>query len=196
MTIQIETMSGQNARSLVTELAALRIMIFRDFPYLYDGDFAYEKSYLETYFRSERSLFVLAKNEGRIVGASTAIHLQDETPAIQTPLQRNGYELKHGMYFGESILRKEYRGQGVGRSFFKVRDDFARTQRCQFAAFCAVIRPATHPLKPSTHRGLEPLWSAMGFQPLAGVTTTMTWRDIGQKEETEKSLQFWTKKLS
>ena len=36
------------------EIAKLRIEIFRDFPYLYDGDFEYEKKYLKVYEESQR----------------------------------------------------------------------------------------------------------------------------------------------
>ena len=37
-------------------LAAQRIRVFREFPYLYDGDVGYEREYLATYVHSPRSL--------------------------------------------------------------------------------------------------------------------------------------------
>jgi hypothetical protein len=41
--IRIERWSGSALQQYITELARLRIEVFRDFPYLYDGDYGYEK---------------------------------------------------------------------------------------------------------------------------------------------------------
>src|SRR5690606_23143734 len=65
------------------EVARLRIEVFRDFPYLYDGDLGYEEEYLRTYVQSPRSVIVLARDGDRIVGASTAIPLADESEELQ-----------------------------------------------------------------------------------------------------------------
>ena len=40
----------------VPDLARLRIEVFREFPYLYDGAEDYERKYLQTYINSPRSL--------------------------------------------------------------------------------------------------------------------------------------------
>ena len=42
--IRIERRSGAALEHYVPELARLRIEVFRDFPYLYDGDYDYEKN--------------------------------------------------------------------------------------------------------------------------------------------------------
>ena len=47
--IRIERKSGAALIEHISDLASLRIEVFRDFPYLYDGDFEYEKKYLQTY---------------------------------------------------------------------------------------------------------------------------------------------------
>ena len=73
----IERVTGEGLRRYVPDLARLRIQVFRDWPYLYEGDEAYERTYLETYIRSPRSVVVLALDGGRAVGASTALPLAD-----------------------------------------------------------------------------------------------------------------------
>ena len=47
---------GVDTSSLFEELAALRIEVFRDFPYLYEGSLEYEKEYLNTYSQSADSM--------------------------------------------------------------------------------------------------------------------------------------------
>lgn len=42
--IRIERKSGAALIEHISDLASLRIEVFRDFPYLYDGDFEYEKN--------------------------------------------------------------------------------------------------------------------------------------------------------
>ena len=58
--VEVETLAGPEAAAWVDELAALRIRIFRDFPYLYDGTVAYERRYLESYFQAPRAVCVIA----------------------------------------------------------------------------------------------------------------------------------------
>ena len=50
--------------AFVPDLARLRIAVFRDFPYLYDGTLAYEERYISTYLECPESLFVLARGRG------------------------------------------------------------------------------------------------------------------------------------
>ena len=42
--IQLESLTGDAARATLLSLARLRIEVFYAFPYLYDGDLAYEQS--------------------------------------------------------------------------------------------------------------------------------------------------------
>src|SRR3546814_17412033 len=81
--IAIESPTGAEAAAHIGELARLRMTVFRAFPYLYDGDPAYEERYLATYLRCPRAVVVVAREDGRedgrkagrIVGAATALPL-------------------------------------------------------------------------------------------------------------------------
>ncbi|HRQ91226.1 MAG TPA: GNAT family N-acetyltransferase, partial [Bacteroidia bacterium] len=44
-----EELHGDTLRPHLRELGGLRIAVFREYPYLYDGDLDYEERYLETY---------------------------------------------------------------------------------------------------------------------------------------------------
>ena len=47
--VSIQRFVGRQVQPYIQELARLRIEIFRDFPYLYEGDLDYEAQYLQTY---------------------------------------------------------------------------------------------------------------------------------------------------
>ena len=53
-------------------LAALRIEVFLEWPYLYDGTEAYEVEYLTEFISEAGSVLVVAEVDGAIVGAATA----------------------------------------------------------------------------------------------------------------------------
>src|SRR3546814_19713686 len=63
--IAIESPTGAEAAAHIGELARLRMTVFRAFPYLYDGDPAYEARYLATYLRCPRAVVVVAREDGR-----------------------------------------------------------------------------------------------------------------------------------
>ena len=77
--IVVRSHTGSDLARYIPELAQLRIRVFRDFPYLYEGDLDYERRYLETYTRSPGSVIVLVFDGNDIVGASTGLPLSDET---------------------------------------------------------------------------------------------------------------------
>ena len=41
-----EALTGADVRTVLDDVARLRISVFRDFPYLYDGSLDYERDYL------------------------------------------------------------------------------------------------------------------------------------------------------
>ena len=82
-------------------------------------------------------------------------------------------------------------------AFFDHREDHARSfERFALAAFCAVQRPADHPLKPHDYVSLDAFWRKRGFEKAEGLVTSFSWKDIDQPEETAKPMQFWLKALA
>ncbi|WP_136682607.1 GNAT family N-acetyltransferase [Falsirhodobacter xinxiangensis] len=169
------------------DVARLRIAVFRDWPYIYDGDLDYEREYLRSY-ADPRAIVVGAFDGDRIVGAATGMPMEDaEDFAFENP--------EGVFYCAESVLLPEYRGRGIGHRFFDLREDHARALGMTRSAFCSVIRPEDHPLRPTNARTNDAFWRARGYAPMPGVTATFHWRDIGDDRETDKQLQFWIRTL-
>ncbi len=193
MNLTIKTLTGSAIKPYLNELARLRIAIFREFPYLYDGDMEYEASYLETYLRSEEAVMVLAIHDKKVVGASSGMPLMLETNAVKKPFLEAGMEPEKIFYFGESLLELPYRGKGIGHIFFDEREKHALNPgRFETTTFCAVHRPETHPLRPPAYLPLDSFWKKRGYTPTQ-MTTHFQWKDVDENEESDKLMRFWIK---
>jgi GNAT superfamily N-acetyltransferase len=196
--MQILTSRGEAIEPWLDRLAALRITVFREFPYLYDGDLDYERAYLATYMECPNSLCVLAVDGEQVVGASTGLPMRDADEDFQRPFLEAGADtasLDELFYFGESVLLASYRGHGIGHRFFDEREAFAKSLGAKTTTFCAVERPADHPMKPEGYRPLHDFWRKRGYTRRPELATTYAWLDLGEKEETNKPMVFWTHEL-
>jgi GNAT superfamily N-acetyltransferase len=192
--IRIERKSGNDLLPYISDLARLRIEVFRDFPYLYDGDFEYEKKYLQTYIDCPQSVIVLAFDSDEVVGASTAMPMKYETAEIQKPFIENGYNLDEVFYCSESVLNKNYRGLGIGVKFFDEREAHAaELGGFKHITFCCVQRPENHPLKPADYVPLDVFWNKRGYVKHPELHTEYVWKDLDNADETAKPMIFWLK---
>lgn len=194
--LRLESFQGQEVEPYLDALGALRITVFRDYPYLYDGNLDYERDYLRRYLHCQQSLVVLAFFGDAVVGATTCTPMADEDAEFKEPFIGAGYDLDDICYFGESVLLPAYRGRGLGKLFFIHREAHARGLGLPTAAFCAVNRPSTHPLQPAGYRPLDGFWKSMGYTQQPELQARFRWKDVDQPEETEKTLTFWTKNLA
>jgi GNAT superfamily N-acetyltransferase len=191
----IEEVFGRSILAYIPELARLRIQVFREYPYLYDGTLAYEEEYLNVYAESPDAFVALAKAGQEIVGASSAVPLIREGETMSRLFQQAGYNPSTILYFGESVLLPAFRGKGIGHRFFDAREAYGRKIGMNMAAFCSVIRPEDHPLKPENFSPLYDFWSRRGFAPVDSLTMHFRWKDIDKDTDDEKPMQFWLKRL-
>lgn len=192
--VTIRRFTGDQLGGYIDAVARLRIAVFRDFPYLYDGSMDYERKYLRTYLECPQAVVVAAFDGDEVVGCSTAIPMAFEEPAFQQPFVDHGYDPTRIFYCAESVLRPEYRGQGIGVRFFEEREAHARELGgFDWYAFCAVVRPADHPLRPAGYEPLDRFWQKRGYAKHPELGAMYTWKDIDQGAETSKRLEFWLK---
>lgn len=191
---RILELSGPELEPWIDALGELRIRVFREFPYLYDGSLAYERQYLQTYRDARRSRVVLVCDEnGRAVGASTCVPLIDEDAAFQAPFAAAGFPIDRILYLGESVLLPEWRGKGIGKHFFDLREAHAERLGMTLTTFCAVDRPNDHPLRPPDYQPLDRFWQARGYSRQPSLTASFPWKEIDAEAETPKTLTFWTR---
>lgn len=194
--LDVTSITGDAIIGVLPDLARLRIEVFRDWPYLYDGTLDYEEKYLTAFAAAKGAVVIAAYDGPLMVGASTGAPMIEHANEFGEPFINAGFDIDRIFYCGESVLLKSHRGYGLGHAFFDGREAQARklggfTQ----STFCRVIRPDDHPLKPADYRPLDGFWNKRGYTPLPGVIATYDWKDIDQPDETTHQMQFWMKSL-
>jgi GNAT superfamily N-acetyltransferase len=193
--ISLRVLQGAELEAALDDVARLRIEVFRDWPYLYDGTLEYERAYLDTYRDNAGALLVGAFDGETLVGASTSTMMEDHAAEFSAPFQALNLPLSSILYGAESLILPKYRGRGLGTQFIQLREAHARRHRRSHVAFCSVLRPEDHPLKPAGARSNDAFWRRNGYQPLPGVLAEFSWKDVGDSAETPKHLQFWIRQL-
>jgi GNAT superfamily N-acetyltransferase len=195
MTLAIRPLTGSDLDRFLPDVARLRMQVFRDWPYLYEGSFEYEHRYLQSYRDSAGAILVGVFDGSSLVGVATGTPMEDHADDFARAFESTGYALGDIFYCAESVLLPEYRGKGIGHAFFDEREAHARRLGRRYAAFCAVVRPDNHPLKPIGYRPLDLFWRKRGYETLPGVFAEFQWTDLNQKEQSSKKLQFWIHEL-
>ncbi|MCP1337390.1 GNAT family N-acetyltransferase [Futiania mangrovi] len=195
MSLRVEPLTGADLTAALPALARLRIEVFRDFPYLYEGTLDYEAGYVARFAAADGAVIVGAFDGDRIVGVATGAPMAGQLDAFVQPFRERGHDIEGIFYFGESVLLPAYRGRGIGHAFFDRREAHARTLGCSVATFCAVVRPDDHPMRPADYTPLDAFWRKRGYAPVAGLAGQFGWRDVGDAEETQKPMQFWMRTL-
>lgn len=191
MNPELFTLTGKQIAEALDDLAELRVKVFREWPYLYEGSLDYERNYLGRYAQGHGAVVVGALAGKRLVGAATGQPLAEEVAEFRDPFEAAGFDPATFFYFAESVLDPQYRGQGLGHGFFDAREAHARALGFDRAAICAVIRPMDHPARPSDYSPLDPFWRKRGYLPVEGLTVGFDWPDVGETASSRKQMQVW-----
>jgi GNAT superfamily N-acetyltransferase len=195
VTLSYAVLTGDDIAPALDDVARLRISVFRDFPYLYDGTLEYERDYLAKFSKAEGAIIVAALWDRKIVGASTGCLLRSEHQEFIAPFQSRGLNINEIFYCAESVLLPEHRGKGAGPRFFALRESHARGLGMKQSTFCAVQRSVDHSARPDGYKPLDLFWQRQGYEKVDGLTATFSWKDVGVDHETSKPMQFWMKPL-
>jgi GNAT superfamily N-acetyltransferase len=196
MNLRLQSLHGAEIAQHIDALAALRIAVFREWPYLYEGTREYETRYLQTYLKCRRSLAILVWDGTVCVGASTVQPLADAPSDMQQPFIDTGMDLSRIDYFGESVLLQAYRGKGLGVKFFEVREAHAKSLGLPICAFCAVQRNDKDPRRPANYVANDAFWRKRGYRKQNDLQTSLSWPDLGETASSNKPMTFWTREFA
>lgn len=190
--VKTRALTGEALEAALPALAALRIEVFRAFPYLYAGSEDYEQDYLRDFAAAKDSFIIAAETEsGDIVGCATGSALTEHHGEFAGPLAEAGYDLATTFYFGESVLLPAYRGHGLGHAFFDAREAHAQARGYARAVFCAVERAAVHPMRPEGYSPLDGFWMKRGYRKLPGLVTVFGWPTQPGGPNERHAMGYW-----
>ncbi|MCG8332269.1 MAG: GNAT family N-acetyltransferase [Chitinophagales bacterium] len=193
--ISIKLFLGKKAEQYIDEVANLRIKIFREFPYLYDGDKDYEKHYLKKFIGTEDSLIAIAFDENSVIGALTGLPLKLEEQTIYQAWIQKGDSIDKVYYFSEALIFKAYRRQGIGKALFTIAESWvSSTNQFETYTLATVIRANNHPKRPQGYTSSDAFWLKLDYKKTDDIICTISWKEVGEETESSKPLLFWSKK--
>ena len=184
---------GDSFGDALRDVARLRLTLFREFPYLYEGTAEAEAEYLQTYAQTPGAALVLARDGERVVGAATAVPLSGEVEELQAPFRAAGIDPAQVLYIGEALLEDGYQNQGLGGQLLDRAEAQADALGLPLLAAAMVQRPDDHPLKPAGWRSPRSLAERRGYVMRPELDTTLTWQEVGESRPSPKPMRFWVR---
>lgn len=196
----VAPLTGPALAASLDDVASLRVTVFRDWPYLYEGSLDYERRYISDFAKAPDGVIVAARDEGRVVGIATGSPLLAHTCAFAPLFTARGIDPERIFYCGESVLLPAYRGRGVGHAFFDLREAHAQNLTSPagpftHAAFCGVVRSPDDPRQPASYLPLDAFWRKRGYAKVDAMLGNFSWQEVGATVATDHPMQFWIKAL-
>ncbi|HYR02034.1 MAG TPA: GNAT family N-acetyltransferase [Syntrophobacteria bacterium] len=193
--IFFEKCSGDAVKAHLTELARLRLAIFREYPYLYDGELEHELKYLRIYAEAPGGCTILAVDGNAVVGAVTGAPLCHEIAEFTAPFAASTFPVAEIYYIGELLFSPAYRGQGLGSRLFDMLEEYALSLGTFRFLTCATVeREADHPLCPAGQVPIDRFCLKHGFIKHPELRASIPWREIDGVERAHEMV-FWVKGL-
>ena len=178
------------------EVANLRINVFSEYPYLYQGTMESEKLYLKHYLSQSNIILVLIKLDNQTIGAVLGSPLEGMGEKYVTPFLNKGLCVNTIYYLGDIILKKEYRGKGLGgqlyAQFEAVLNDLGGYKNL---TICEIATSEDDPLRPNTYFSLDNFWKKRGYEKRPDICLASSWKKIGDSKETDHKLVFSIKQI-
>lgn len=192
----INLLCGAAAAASGDVLADLRLEIFREYPYLYDGCRENELVYVRHYSEVPDACLLTATVDGVVVGAASGMPLAHEDDELRLASAGAGLDVASLYYVGELLLLPAYRGEQLGSQLFARLERQVHTLQRYRGIVCAtVVRPEDHPLRPVDYLPIERFLARHAFRVLPGVTASFAWQELDGVRR-DHPMQLWLKELA
>lgn len=190
-----QLLTGTAIADGINDLATLRLDIFTEYPYLYQGRKEDELTYLGTYAEAADACVILAYDGLTVIGAATGMPLTHEDAQMLDAFAGTRFPLNEIYYVGELLFRPAYRNCGLGQKLLARLESTIRSLGSYRTLTCATVeRPDDHPSRPRDYIPVTRFLARTGFVRLPGITTHFMWRETdGAKRD--HTMQFWSKEL-
>jgi GNAT superfamily N-acetyltransferase len=190
--ITFEVVKGAQIKSIEQSFANLRISIFREYPYLYQGDLLTEKQYFDMF--GDNTICVIAKDGSAIVGIIIGTPLQEVFKRLLEPLTEAPIEKM--FYLADILVLKSYRGQQIGHTLYQLFEkEVQKTGLFTNILIREIFKSPDDPKKPSDYYSLDLFWNKKGFKKMEGITQQDQWKAIGDDDLSFHTMIYQEKKI-
>lgn len=196
--MEIKIHTGESILAYTNTLAEWRIKYFKEFPYLYDGNFDYESTYVHHYHSEKDGMILTVEDEGKIVAIATGIALLSEFDIFSSSIEalKQFVNIDTCAYLGEIIISEEYRAKGLSRKMITAQENHYKSLGYTHCCFLTVIR-TNHPLQPQDYTEPSIYWHSLGYKK-TNIITSYSWPTIQHDEaviEMENEMVYWIKEI-
>lgn len=194
--LTIQVVRGSEITPYLRTIADLRIKVFSEYPYLYDGDLKTENEYLNMYREKEGTLLVAAKDHGNVIGLILGTPYKELPDDYQQPFVKKSIKTDPIYYLGDIILLKEYRGKGIGQQLYEVFEKEVRSaKKYEAIAMCELITHSSDAKRPRDYHSLDPFWRKRKYSRHFDIVISAPWNEVGEVGEKDHLLTFSIKSL-
>jgi GNAT superfamily N-acetyltransferase len=185
---------GEAIQEFIPQIAKLRIEVFAEYPFLYQGDYESEEGYLKKFAASDEAVIVVAHEGNEVIGAATGCPFRDASDNVKEPFLIHHRNPSDYFYFGDLVILKAYRGRGIGRRFFEeLEKHVASLGHYQYSCLFTINKPLDDPKRPKDYRSLSPFFKKAGFKEHPELTCSISYKEEGDDQKTPKEMVFWIK---
>jgi len=192
--VTFEVLKGSQIKSIEKSFADLRITIFREYPYLYEGDLSTEKHYFDMF--GDNTICITAKDGAAIIGISIGTPLQEVLKRFLEPLTEAHINVKRMFYLADLLVLKSYRGQRIGHALYELFEkEVQKTGQFSTIIVREISKSPDDPKKPSDYHSLDFFWNKRGFKKIDGISQQDKWKAIGDEDISLHTMIYQVKNL-
>lgn len=184
---KIETYKGKEIASKIDPIIQYINTIYREPPFLYNGQDADYKTYLNEYANDPDAYLNVVMDNNTLVGLSLGMPLSRSRDLYKLPFKQ-----VDGIYYaGEFGLNPSYQGKGLENELIKWLEKEAKSKGYDTMAFWELDS------SPSKKSPLLPFafWEKQGYKHHPELGFKISWTNIGEDKESEHTAVYWLKKL-
>ncbi len=172
---------GTQITACISTLAQLRIALFREYPYLYDGNIKYESQYLKEYANEPNAMLHVVYYGDEIAGMFSGMPLTSHSGIVielSQAMQNRGLDnIDKYYYYGEVLISPRFRKIGIFNLLFLSLNYEAKNMGFTDSCLLTVERSAEHPQKPIGYNQSDGMWKRQGYKR-NGIIIDFEWPTI------------------
>lgn len=182
------------------KISEFRIKEFKEFPYLYEGNEEYEKSYIKGFIEGQNSVLGIVEIDSNIIGVATAMPLRCEAEIVkdvELEFHKMGFKIDEFFYIGEVIVKKGYRGNKISSRLLETVEKYFLNLGFKYACLSTVERDIEDSRRPKNYSDIDKLCLYNGYTKTK-IYSDYSWpmkSDDGSIREVVNEMVYWIKKL-
>lgn len=197
---EIKIFTGESLENLRSFVVNLRITIFKEYPYLYEGNVKEENAYFDWFSKLPNTAIAVAYLDAKPIGFTSGTSFVDFDEHFQGSVDiftKAKLEAKNYYYFPEILILPEHDNDLINYRLFEALENHAK--KLNYKSGCFVTEEhESHPLKPQDYKPLDYLWHLLDYTKSA-LIINFSWSTIqADKSSKDKkhALIYWLKKLN